>query len=193
MRDGFFLLLTPSRLRFAGIASLGVALALYFTKFRPTTAPRQTTEPRRASEPFHAADPPRRGQIIPADVRGAMIAHALEEDPNECCGLLAGSDGVVRKHYRVTNAERSPYRYSMDGRELNAALREIDDSGWELQVIYHSHTHSPAYPSDTDVRLAANWPDPYYLLISLLDKSSPDVRLFTIADGEIAEEEIEVA
>lgn len=130
---------------------------------------------------------------IPSDVRGAMIAHALEEFPNECCGLLAGSDGVVRKHYRITNAERSPYRYSMDGRELNAALREIDDSGWELQVIYHSHTHSPAYPSDTDVRLAANWPDPYYLLVSLLDKASPDIRLFAIADGEIREEPLDVA
>ena len=66
---------------------------------------------------------------IPADIRDAMIAHALEEDPNECCGLLAGADGAALKLFRVTNAERSPYRYSMDGRELNMALREIDDNG----------------------------------------------------------------
>lgn len=129
---------------------------------------------------------------IPADIRDAMVAHALEEDPNECCGLLAGADGATLKLFRVTNAERSPYRYSMDGRELNMALREIDDNGWELQVIYHSHTHSPAYPSDTDVRLAANWPDPRYLLISLIDKASPEVRLFSIIDGEVAEEPVEI-
>ena len=97
---------------------------------------------------------------------------------------------MVLHQYRITNTEKSPYRYSMDGRELNEVLRELDDNGWEMQVIYHSHTHSPAYPSDTDVRLAANWPDPYYLLVSLVDKQSPDVRLFIIADGKVVEEPV---
>ncbi|MDE2835956.1 MAG: M67 family metallopeptidase [Chloroflexota bacterium] len=127
---------------------------------------------------------------IPAEIRDAMVQHALEEDPNECCGILAGAGGIVLQHYRITNTEKSPYRYSMDGRELNQVLRELDDNGWEMQVIYHSHTHSPAYPSDTDVRLAANWPDPYYLLVSLMDKRSPDVRLFTISEGMVAEEPV---
>ncbi len=127
---------------------------------------------------------------IPAEIRDAMVQHALEEDPNECCGILAGAGGIVLQHYRITNTEKSPYRYSMDGRELNMVLRELDDNGWEMQVIYHSHTHSPAYPSDTDVRLAANWPDPYYLLVSLMDKQSPAVRLYTIFDGTVAEEPV---
>ena len=127
---------------------------------------------------------------IPAEIRDAMVQHALEEDPNECCGILAGAGGIVLQHYRITNTQKSPYRYSMDGRELNQVLRELDDNGWEMQVIYHSHTHSPAYPSDTDVRLAANWPDPYYLLVSLMDKQSPDVRLFTIWDGAVSEEPV---
>ena len=127
---------------------------------------------------------------LPAEIRDAMVQHALEEDPNECCGILAGAGGIVVQHYRITNTEKSPYRYSMDGRELNEVLRELDDNGWEMQVIYHSHTHSPAYPSDTDVRLAANWPDPYYLLVSLMDKQSPDVRLFTIWDGTVTEEPV---
>lgn len=127
---------------------------------------------------------------IPAEIRDGMVQHALEEDPNECCGILAGAGGIVLQHYRITNTEKSPYRYSMDGRELNMVLRELDDNGWEMQVIYHSHTHSPAYPSDTDVRLAANWPDPYYLLVSLMDKQSPDVRLYTIRDGTVAEEPV---
>ena len=127
---------------------------------------------------------------IPAEIRDAMVQHALEEDPNECCGVLAGSGGLVLQHYRVTNTEKSPYRYSMDGRELNQVLREIDNNGWEMQVIYHSHTHSPAYPSNTDVRLAANWPDPYYLLVSLMDKQSPNVRLFAIVDDSVTEEPV---
>ena len=127
---------------------------------------------------------------LPAEIRDAMVQHALEEDPNECCGILAGAGGIVLQHYRITNTEKSPYRYSMDGRELNEVLRELDDNGWEMQVIYHSHTHSPAYPSDTDVRLAANWPDPYYLRVSLMDKQSPDVRLFTIWDGTVTEEPV---
>lgn len=127
---------------------------------------------------------------IPAEIRDAMVQHALEEDPNECCGILAGAGGIALQHYRITNTEKSPYRYSMDGRELNQVLRELDDNGWEMQVIYHSHTHSPAYPSSTDVRLAANWPDPYYLLVSLMDKQSPDVRLFTIVDETVTEEPV---
>ena len=127
---------------------------------------------------------------IPAEIRDEMVQHALEEDPNECCGILAGAGGIVLRHYRITNTERSPYRYSMDGRELNQVLHELDDNGWEMQVIYHSHTHSPAYPSDTDVRLAANWPDPYYLLVSLMDKQLPDVRTFTIVDGTVTEEPV---
>ena len=127
---------------------------------------------------------------LPAEIRDAMVQHALEEDPNECCGILGGAGGIVLQHYRITNTEKSPYRYSMDGRELNQVLRELDDNGWEMQVIYHSHTHSPAYPSDTDVRLAANWPDPYYLLVSLMDKQSPDVRLFTIWGGTVTEEPV---
>ena len=95
---------------------------------------------------------------LPRSYADAMIQHALDERPNECCGILAARDGRFVRHYRMTNVERSPYRYSMDGKELLAVYREIEDSGWELRVIYHSHTHTPAYPSATDGRLAT-WPD----------------------------------
>ena len=124
---------------------------------------------------------------LPKHYADVMVRHALEEDPNECCGILAGRDGQVAHHYRITNSEHSPYRYSMDSRELFNAYREIEDRGWEMQVIYHSHTHSPAYPSNTDVRLAT-WPEASYLLISLMDKAKPDLRVFHIVDGQITEE-----
>ncbi len=126
---------------------------------------------------------------IPRELRDAMVSHALEDDPNECCGLLAGKDGKLTGHYRMRNAEASPYRYSMDGKELLSTLREIEDGGAELQVIYHSHTHSPAYPSATDIRLAT-WPDAYYLLVSLENKDDPDVRAFRIVDGAVTEEPV---
>ena len=120
-----------------------------------------------------------------------MVAHAIEEDPNECCGLLSGKDGKLTGHYRMRNSEQSPYRYSMDGKELLLTLREIEDGGAELQVIYHSHTHSPAYPSATDVRLAT-WPDASYLLVSLENKDDPEIRVFRIVDGAVTEEPVAI-
>ena len=118
-----------------------------------------------------------------------MVAHALDDDPNECCGILAGSDGEIRSLYRMVNVEASPYRYRMDPKELLNVYREIDDRGWEIIAIYHSHTHSEAYPSATDVRLAT-WPEAFYILISLLQRDNPPIRAFRIEGGEVTEEEV---
>ena len=122
---------------------------------------------------------------IPTHFQNAMVEHALEKDPHECCGLLAGPEGQVLRHYPIANAitdpDRSPYLYRLDGKEYLAAYREIEDNGWDIQVIYHSHTHSPAYPSATDIRLAT-WPDAHYLLISLMDEQAPDIRMFKIVE-----------
>ena len=120
-----------------------------------------------------------------------IVAHALEDDPDECCGILAGPGESVTKLYWMTNTEHSPYRYNMDPRELFLTYREIEDNGWDLVAIYHSHTYSPAYPSATDVRLAT-WPDAYYILVSLMDHDNPAVRAFTIADNEVTEVELRI-
>ena len=128
-----------------------------------------------------------------------MVSHALEDDPDECCGILAGPDGKVVKLYRMTNTEHSPYRYSMDPKEQISVDREMDDNGWELRAIYHSHTHSAAYPSSTDVRMAtwsdgtSIWPDAHYILVSLEDHDDPDVKAFRILDGSVTEEELRVS
>ena len=121
------------------------------------------------------------------DVRGQMIAHAREQFPKECCGMLAGVDGKPVKVIRATNSEDSEFRYRVDDRELLRFLRDCDDNGWDFLAVYHSHTRSEAYPSPTDVRLASNWPDPYYVLVSLEDQSNPVVRAFRISEGEISE------
>ena len=118
-----------------------------------------------------------------------MIAHALEDAPNECCGIIAGQDGRAVKLFRAQNSEASPYRYNVDPRELFRIYRECDENGWEFMVIYHSHTASEAYPSATDVRLAF-WPETFYVLVSLMDRENPVVRAFRIEDGRVSEEEL---
>jgi proteasome lid subunit RPN8/RPN11 len=120
-----------------------------------------------------------------------MIAHAKEDVPNECCGIIAGKDGEAKKLYRAINAEASPYRYSVDPKDLLRIYRDVDSNGWDVHVIYHSHTHTEAYPSQTDIRLAA-WEDAYYVLVSLMDDDNPVVRAFRIQEGEVTEEDVEV-
>lgn len=124
-----------------------------------------------------------------------MIAHAIEEDPNECCGVLAGTDEAVSHLYRVTNTAHSPYRYLMDPQEQLNAMLDSERNGRELLAFYHSHTHSEAYPSATDVRMAlqSGWLDIYYILVSLQDRDDPRIRAFHVSDdGAVVEEEFEV-
>src|SRR4030042_6210207 len=120
-----------------------------------------------------------------------MIAHAREDAPNECCGILGGKDGRVLQLYRAKNAEESPYRYSVDSRDLFRIHRECEARGWEFVGIYHSHTFSEAYPSATDVRLGF-WPEALYFVVSLRDSEKPDVRAYHIVDGAVSEEELEI-
>jgi len=120
-----------------------------------------------------------------------MVAHAKAEAPNEACGLLAGKDGQVVKLYPCRSAERSPFRYMIEPKDQLRALKEIDENGWELLGIYHSHTRSPAYPSRTDVELAF-YPEAIYLIISLVDPRQPVIRGFRIVEGRVEEEELKI-
>ena len=123
-----------------------------------------------------------------------IIAHAREDAPNECCGIIAGKDGVATKLYRMTNTSDEnlrPYRYEMDGKELLHLINELDERGEEFLVIYHSHVATEGRPSPTDVRFAQNWPDPYYVLVSLAEEPPP-VRAFRIVEGEVTEEPLEI-
>jgi [CysO sulfur-carrier protein]-S-L-cysteine hydrolase len=125
---------------------------------------------------------------IPAAIRDAMIAHAVAELPNEACGLLAGN-GRVEHFYPMTNADRSPMTYRLDPSEQIRVFTEIDDRGWELAGIVHSHTHTEAYPSPTD-RAQAFYPEALYVLVSLADRDAPVVRAFRILDGEVEERDV---
>jgi len=137
---------------------------------------------------------------IPAEIREQLIAHAMAQFPNESCGLLAGAgsangsiDGPVRaeRFVPMTNADASPVSYRLDPGEQFRAFNELDDAGLELVGIYHSHTHSEAYPSETDRRLAF-YPEAHYLLLSLEDRENPVLRGFTIRDGQVEEQDVKV-
>jgi [CysO sulfur-carrier protein]-S-L-cysteine hydrolase len=120
-----------------------------------------------------------------------IVAHARDDLPNECCGMVGGGDGGARTVYRAANAEASPLRYSIDAREQFRLMQTIEAAGEELVGIYHSHTKSAAYPSQTDVNLAG-WPDAVYLIASLADSKAPEVKGFWIRDGRIEEAELDV-
>ena len=124
---------------------------------------------------------------IPRQIRDAMVAHARFCFPEEACGLLAFDDGGrVRMVYALTNTEHSPVAYTVDPSEHLKAMRHAERNGWELAGVFHSHTHSPAYPSPTDVDRAVE-PGWVYVLVSLEDDERPEVRAFRIEGGSIVE------
>jgi proteasome lid subunit RPN8/RPN11 len=122
--------------------------------------------------------------------RQALVNHAERDAPNECCGYLSASDGVVQEIFAAPNERNSPYGYELGPKALFAA-NELDDEGFEVGV-YHSHPRSPAEPSQTDINLAT-YPHWRYLIVSLQNGAGDaDVRVWTIADGRVEEEEIVV-
>jgi proteasome lid subunit RPN8/RPN11 len=116
-----------------------------------------------------------------------MVAHAREDLPNECCGMIAGVGDEATGTIRVVNSAGSPLRYEMDPQGQYNALKTIDDSGAELLGIYHSHTKSAAYPSQTDVNQAVAWPDQVYVIVSLADAEAPDVKAYLLKDYKITD------
>jgi [CysO sulfur-carrier protein]-S-L-cysteine hydrolase len=127
---------------------------------------------------------------IPRSIYEGMLGHAREDAPNECCGLIGGVDGEAKTLYRARNAEASPFRYNLDPQDQFRIMTEMDERGEELSAIYHSHTGSPAYPSQTDINLAA-YPDTLYLIVSLIE-GERDLRGFRIEDGEVTEVDLEI-
>jgi [CysO sulfur-carrier protein]-S-L-cysteine hydrolase len=120
-----------------------------------------------------------------------MVAHALEDAPNECCGMIASRNGEAVTLHRATNAAASPYRYEIDGAEQYRIQMAIEDAGLDLGGIYHSHTRSEPYPSQTDINLAF-YPDALYLIVGLAG-DDPDVKAYTIRDGRVGEAELVVS
>ena len=120
-----------------------------------------------------------------------MVAHARADDPNECCGLVSRRNGDAVKVYRTTNTEASRFRFVIDPAEQLRIYNEIEDSGLDLGAIYHSHTRSAPYPSQTDINFAKDWPGVLWIIIGLAD-GEPEVRTYEIRDGRVAEADLDI-
>jgi proteasome lid subunit RPN8/RPN11 len=120
-----------------------------------------------------------------------MVAHAKADAPNECCGMIAARDGEAITVHAAVNAAASPLRYEFDSADLLRISLAIDDAGCDVGAIYHSHTRSAPYPSQTDINLAF-YPDSLYIIIGLASGDEPLVKAYVIRDGQIREEHLEV-
>ncbi|MFL5819738.1 MAG: Mov34/MPN/PAD-1 family protein [Solirubrobacteraceae bacterium] len=119
-----------------------------------------------------------------------IVAHARREAPNECCGMVASQDGRAVRVYPATNAAASPLRYQVEPHDQYRIEMAIDDAGLELGAIYHSHTRSAPYPSQTDINLAFH-PDALYVIVGL-GAQTPELRAYRIVDGRVADAELTI-
>jgi len=127
---------------------------------------------------------------IPRELYQQIVRQAQAEAPNECCGMIASRDGEAVAVHPAVNQAASPLRYEIDGVEQYRIQMAIDDAGLDLGAIYHSHTRSAPYPSQTDINLAF-YPDALYIIIGVAGPD-PEVRAYTIRDGQVAEVELTV-
>ncbi len=121
---------------------------------------------------------------IPKVFLQRIIAHAIKEYPLECCGILAGIADRIAKVYPMKNIERSSQAFFMDPEEQYQVFQEMEREKLELLGIYHSHPHSPAYPSSKDIELAF-YPDAIMVIISLRSPPNPWVGAFKISEKEV--------
>ncbi len=137
--------------------------------------------------------------VLDRGARDLIIAHALGGFPDEACGFLMGTrtdDRVeVRAFVPVRNVRASSRTYEIGADGWDAADRVTEAEGWEIVGVAHSHTHSEAWPSPTDVDDADNpFLDPawQYVIVSLRD-ATPVLRSFLLADRTIREETVVLA
>lgn len=122
---------------------------------------------------------------IARELFDAILAHAVVEAPNECCGIVASVDGDAVRVYPARNAVASPLRYVMDVTDQLRIQDDLDAQNWDCGAIYHSHTRSAPYPSQTDINLAfvpevgPLWPGSLYVIVGLAGEK-PEVRAFRI-------------
>jgi [CysO sulfur-carrier protein]-S-L-cysteine hydrolase len=134
--------------------------------------------------------------LISRSLLDELISHAREEAPNECCGVVAveaGPSARAAAVHRTVNIAASPLRFEVDGRQLLQTIEEIEDAGSELGAIYHSHTRTAPFPSQTDINFAVNWPGVEWIIVGLASGEPPEVRSYLIDGDEVREVAVEEA
>jgi len=120
---------------------------------------------------------------ITTEAYKAMLTAALQAAPLEACGLCAGHDTTIERFYELTNADASSEHFTMLPEEQFAAVKDMRTHGTKLLAIWHSHPETPARLSLEDLRLAF-MPDTIYLILSLAQKDHPDLKGFTVENGQ---------
>jgi [CysO sulfur-carrier protein]-S-L-cysteine hydrolase len=129
---------------------------------------------------------------IRAQLLAEIVAHAREEAPRECCGMIGTDDGRAVAVHRVRNVAINPKSaYFMDAKEQYLAFQAIEDADLEIGAIYHSHPRSEPVPSETDVNLAKQWPGMRWMIVSLAG-GEPEIRTWRIVDDAFHEDAHEV-
>jgi len=126
---------------------------------------------------------------IPQDLLDDIVEHARSDAPNECCGLIGAQEGVATSVHRTRNVKASPLAFEMHGPEVMRIIEAIEEDGGELAGMYHSHTRTEPYPSQTDRNFARNWPGLEWVIVGL-NGDAPTVRSYLIDDDAVREVEI---
>ena len=126
---------------------------------------------------------------IPPELLAQIVEHARADAPNECCGLIGAHDGVATSVHRTRNLKASPLAFEMHGPEVMRIIDEIEDGGGELAGMYHSHTRTEPYPSQTDRNFARNWPGLEWVIVGLRGDEAT-VRSYLIDGAEVREVEV---
>lgn len=128
-----------------------------------------------------------------------LLAHVLEDPANELCGVVAVQDGAAAAEdatavevYRAANKHKSPMRFEIEPTELLALYDDIEERGWRIGGIYHSHVRSAPYPSLTDINYAAHWPGVEWIIVGLAGDGGPEVRSYLIEAGVVREVPLQV-
>jgi [CysO sulfur-carrier protein]-S-L-cysteine hydrolase len=124
---------------------------------------------------------------ISSELVDQMVGHAREEAPNECCGLVAVRDGEAIEVRRMRNEAASPLKFEVDGLAVLRASDEFEAAGAQIGAIYHSHTRTEPYPSQTDINFAAGWPGVEWVIVGLDRAGTSTVRTYLIDDGAVRE------
>ena len=119
-----------------------------------------------------------------------IYSRAAEEAPLEACGYLAGKDDIITTHYQMTNVDQSETHYSFDPEEQFRVIKSVRNSGLQIIAAYHSHPESPARPSEEDIRLAHD-SSIIYVIVSL-ESGKTNCGAFTIKNGLVTQEPLEV-
>jgi [CysO sulfur-carrier protein]-S-L-cysteine hydrolase len=138
---------------------------------------------------------------IAPELLGEIVAHAQEDAGIECCGIVAvasaeeagttAGERVATRVYRAQNLHASALKFEIEPLELLKLSNTIDEQGWEIGAIYHSHVRSAPYPSQTDIGFAASWPGVEWIIVGLAGGQQPEVRSYLIDGAQVSEAPLE--